>query len=357
MTESLQELERMIVFLASGLVELHDQTLRGDSVRSPYPKTLQQGMHKLAAVQVNAGLYPLNGLQDFLALAHEPLMIWELDFPEEFAEPTDRLMDRGLPTNFCLQWMHEQGADAYEQEQLLPKVMEICRKAQQPEAYSNFRGLLIREPVMDSMRLQEAKMEPSLRLLAAELGEAYTAAPLSAAQDGVFQLCKHCGGLLLRVEGGEFQCENERCRLRGTIVGNTVGADSGVLWLTSGLRRYVAQPGLAEIELQDALEKMGLSVEMWPNFDAYDLRIMIKEEVWAVDVKDWTNPFRLARQAGALRQKPPWDQAFYVFPDERKQQRSDYRRAFENQWQRPPKTKALMRREFLREVRKKLEVS
>lgn len=355
MITNIQDMERTMVFLASGLVQLHDQTLRGDPIRSPYPKALQQGMHKLASLQVDAGLYPIRGLQDLLMLAHQPLLTWQFDWPEEFAEPLDKLLDRGLPTNFCLQWVHDQGVDAFDQEQLLPKVMEICRQAQQPETYTAFRGLLIHQPVIDSMSLQEAKMEPTMRLLAGELSEAYTPVPPSSNQDGVFQLCKHCSGLLLRIEGGDFQCENERCRVRGFAVERVIDATAGVLWLTSGLRRYVAQPGLAEIELKKSLENLGLTVEMWPNFDAYDLRVAIGNEIWAVDVKDWANPFRLAQQAGSLRKNPHWNRAFYVFPDERQQQRADYRRAFENHWKRPSNTSALMQSEFLSEVRRKLE--
>jgi hypothetical protein len=350
-----QDLERLLVFLSTGLVELHDQTLSGVPIRSPYPKPLQQGLHKLAAIQLDHNSPLICGLQDLLNLAHQSFSSWNIEMPEELASPSDKLLDHGLPTNFCLQWVHEQGVDAHEQEQLLPKVIEICRQAEQPEVYSYFRAMLIQEPVIDAMHLQEVKMESSLRLLANELGEAYIPAPFSAAQDGVFMLCKHCNGLLLRVEGGEFQCENERCRSKGIVVGNTIRADTEVLWLTSGLRRYVAQPGLAEIELRQSLEALGVIVEMWPNFDAYDLRVTVVDEVWAIDVKDWANPFLLARQAKSLRQKPRWDRAFYIFPDERQRQRADYLRAFKNHWQSPPKTKALMQSEFLREVRQKLE--
>jgi hypothetical protein len=116
----------------------------------------------------------------------------------------------------------------------------------------------------------------------------------------------------------------------------------------------VARPGLTEVELQDALEDMGLEVEMWPAFDAYDLRIRFTDTIWAVDVKDWNNPIELARHAQYIPEKPNWDKAFYVFPDERKRQRSDYLQAFTNHWKRPPNTTAMMEKDFLRHVRNKL---
>jgi hypothetical protein len=77
------------------------------------------------------------------------------------------------------------------------------------------------------------------------------------------------------------------------------------------------------------LEALGLDVELWPAFDRYDLRIVFpNREVWAVDVKDWANPFLLARRVKPIPSDPPWTRAYFVFPDERRAQREDYLRAF-----------------------------
>jgi hypothetical protein len=350
-----KDIERTLIYLATGIVQLHDNILQKKTVRMPYPLPLQQGMHKLAAWQIHNKQKPIVNLQDFLQMAHQPLSSWKLDVPEGYASESDKLLDYGIPTNFCMQWAHEKGADAYQQEQLLPKVMDTCRRENNPDAYTAFRMLLVRQPAISAIDLQRAKMNPQLRALASELGEAYTPAPPSAIVDGSFQLCAHCGSLLLRIDNNTFQCENERCRLRGYRVGNMLDAQTGVLWLTGGLRRYVSQPGLAEIELQNELQALGIEVEMWVNFDAYDLRITLGNEVWAIDVKDWANPFLLASHAGPIRRTPSWNRAFYIFPDERQQQRSDYLRAFENYWDRPSNTDALMHSDFLKLVRKKME--
>lgn len=350
-----KHIELTLSYLATGVVQLHDNTLQKKSVEMPYPRTLQQGMHKLATWQVSDNQKPIVNIQDFLRLAHQPLSSWKLDLPEGFASENDKLLDYGIPTNYCMQWAHDKGVDAFQQEQLLPKVMDTCRRENNPDAYTAFRMLLVRQPTISAIDLQRAKMNPHLRILASELGEAYIPAPPSAMIDGQFQLCGYCGNLLLRIDSNSFQCENERCRLKEYSVRTTLVAETGVLWLTGGLRRYVSQPGLAEIELQDELQEMGVKVEMWVNFDAYDLRITLGNEVWAVDVKDWANPFLLASQAGPIRRTPSWNRAFYVFPDERQQQRRDYLRAFENYWDRPSNTVALMHSDFLNLVRKKME--
>ena len=68
---------------------------------------------------------------------------------------------------------------------------------------------------------------------------------------------------------------------------------------------------------------------MWPQFDAYDLRIPFPDgTAWAVDVKDWANPSLLGARTRALRADPPHDRAFIVVPAYRFRVREDYARAF-----------------------------
>lgn len=351
----IQEQIRLLVLLANGLLQIYDQSLRGTSLSSPYPKSLQQGMHKLAAHQIDVGLTPITGIQDLLILVEHPLDTWKLNFDAEIVSQGEQLMERGIPTQFCLDWIHEQGPEALEEETLLREVMAICKEVNRPDTYSAFRNLLICRPVLTTLELQLAKQESTLRPVRDLLVRAYTPAPLSATHNSAYGCCGRCGGLLLRTEGNQFECENERCLSSKLTMRRTLSVEEGVLWLENGLRRYVARPGLAEIELQDRLESLGLSVEMWPNYDAYDLRVKVNDAIWAVDVKDWSNPFKLAQSVGPIRRNPHWDRAFYVFPDDRKQKRPDYLRAFRNRWVKSPATKAMMLSDFVREVERALK--
>ncbi len=347
-----QEQARLLVLLANGLVQIYDQSVRGIMLSSPYPKSLQQGMDKLAAHQMEIGTFPITGLQDFLILAEQPLETWQLQFDEEIVNLGDQLMQHNIPTQFCLEWTHEQGPTAREEEMFLNEVMAICKEAERPDTYTAFRNMLIRRPVLTTLELQQSKQDSTLRPVRDLLAKAYTPAPLSAAYDGVYRCCARCGNLLLRTEGNRFECENERCSGSSSEINRTVDVESGVWWLANSLRRYVARPGLAEIELRDQLEDLEVSVEMWPNYDAYDLRIKVNDAVWAVDVKDWSNPFKLAQSVGSIHRTPHWDKAFYVFPDNRKDKRSDYLRAFQSRWSAPPATKAMMMSDFIREVKR-----
>jgi hypothetical protein len=63
--------------------------------------------------------------------------------------------------------------------------------------------------------------------------------------------------------------------------------------------------------------------------DAYDLRLTFPgQEVWAIDVKDWASPYRLAETVKPFRTFPTWDRAFFVFPDRYKNKHRNYLEAF-----------------------------
>lgn len=357
-------MQRLLVMLANGFVQLHDWINKGNSIQSPYPITLQQGMHKLAAYQLAAGQSPIGSLQDLLNIAHCPLETWEIPLNGDEDFTGEKFLDKGMPTDFCFDWVHEGGPDALEEETLLMRVLKTCREENDPDAYTKFRACLIQRPVMTTLELQEAKRDFSSSTLREMFSMAYEAVPLSAAVDGQYGCCARCGGLMLRLsdnmseDDAGFVCENEQCRLLGTLPEEFKTADEGVLWLSAGLRRYVARPGIPEILLKKELKAIGAEVDMWPNFDAYDLRARVGNEIWAIDVKDWANPFLLAQNAGPIRRTPHWDRAFYVFPDERQRPpHTDYLRAFESRWQRPPQTEAFMMRDFIYRVKQKLVLS
>lgn len=191
-----------------------------------------------------------------------------------------------------------------------------------------------------------------------QLKIAYQEAPISHLKDGYFHCCS-IGNLLLRMNKGNLICENERCRSNGNYQsGRTIYKSEGAQWLRCEIRRFWHAPGLAELRLARRLQKLGVEVELWPNFDSYDLRVMFPDgETWAVDVKDWGSPFRLAHTVTPIPPEPPWMQAYFVFPDERRKQRSDYKRAFKNHLLKPldKRTKPMFEREFITQVKQKLK--
>jgi hypothetical protein len=70
-------------------------------------------------------------------------------------------------------------------------------------------------------------------------------------------------------------------------------------------------------------------VELWPMIDSYDLQLTFRGNVWAVDVKDYKDPFTLGKyikqDIRPLDQEDLiWNEWFYVYPTYREWQRPDY---------------------------------
>lgn len=179
--------------------------------------------------------------------------------------------------------------------------------------------------------LAETRMRLHLDALRALLNDAYQPAPQSAAKDGVWATCRACGQLLLRTRQGAWTCETESCRDQGAPqVGRFIPLRHEAVWLRRDLRRFIAAPGRAEVRQADALHQIGATVELWPAFDRYDLRVIFPNgAVWALDVKDWRNPWLLAQHVRrrGFPSSPPWNRAWFVFPDERRR-RYRYRETF-----------------------------
>lgn len=77
--------------------------------------------------------------------------------------------------------------------------------------------------------------------------------------------------------------------------GSAVCVDPGV-W------RYIVVPGASETRIAGDLEKLGARVEMWPDMDAYDLRVLAGTLDLRLDVKEYRSARRLTEN---LRSRAP----------------------------------------------------
>ncbi|MDW8145207.1 MAG: hypothetical protein RMJ48_02740 [Roseiflexaceae bacterium] len=328
--------EATVHLIASGLIALIQQTQKEGVLTAPYPKPLQRGFNQLVATCLRCGRQPPQSIMELLDWCRRPLASWELDLPDGSVADDERLLDDQLPTATCEAWARSGGdiEAALSEERLLSHVISVCKTANDPQAYTAFRRTLIERPVLTSFELRGICATPELDLLSEQLSAAYEAAPRSAVHNGHWATCAVCGNLLLRTRREELICEDETCRAQGhRAPSRLLPLRDEVVWLRRDLRRYIAAPGRTELRLARAFAAMGLQVELWPAFDRYDLRVTFPDEtVWALDVKDWSNPFLLARNVNhkPFPSDPPWRRAFFVFPDARCNQRPDYVRAFKS---------------------------
>ena len=337
--------------IASGLIKLIEKIQQGQPPRLPYPKELQRGLDRLVLNCLRQKKTPPQGIPDLLLWCQKPLTQWPLELPE--VGESDQLLEAQIPSSLCLEWAVA-GADIeaeLTQKQLLLNAMQICKAAEAPDSYVAFRHLLISTPVVTEFERLKHFNNPPLERLEEQIYAAYEPAPEACAVEGNFYCCANCNNILLRTNGGNLTCGEESCRLAGLDKpGRKIAKKEGVYWLKRGLRRFIAAPGRAELRLAEKLNALNQlkTVELWPNGEA-----------WAVDVKDWVNPFLLAQkvkqQNPPIPENPPWKEAYFVFPDERCQQRSDYLRAFTHHCPLPKFVKAKSESKLIKAVKTKLK--
>jgi pPIWI_RE three-gene island domain Y/REase associating with pPIWI_RE len=351
--------------VASGIVQFDRRLHREPWRLVPYPDALQKGLDKLTVRCLKREAEPPASVPDLLGWCRErPLYDWVLDLGEEIADRSDRLLDGPQPTAFCQEWAVDSRDVESEviERRLLHGVIATCRQAGDQDGYVAFRRLLIEKPVLTTLQLHVECARPELSRLAEEVRKVYAPAPLEYAESHAVVCCATCGNLLLRSPGGMLHCGDDRCARETTTVGRRISLAEDPLWLELPFRTFVTAPGRAELWLAKRLERLGVSVELWPEFDAYDLRVGFPDgEAWAVDVKDWASPVALARHLDRVAElvptSPPWQRAFFVFPQDRLRRRPDYVRAFVNASRalaRSPKVAALGEGSFVDAVRRHL---
>lgn len=355
--------ELTLHLVASGVIKLAENIKNGKAPTLPYPKELQRGLDKLCLTYLRQGKTPPQGVPDVLSWCNRPIREWSLQLSEENIGTKEKLLDGQIPTAICEEWAIASPDVEAEltQKHLLMNVIQVCRSNQASDSYVAFRRLLISEPVLTAFEFQQHCINPLLERLDKQIETAYEKAPESCVVDGHFHCCVHCSNIMLRTIKGELICAEERCRAKNTSKsGRRIPQKQEVIWLKRGLRRFIAAPGRAELTLAEKLKKLGIQVNLWPNFDSYDLLIVFPDgEAWAIDVKDWANPFLLAhkvkQQNPLIPNYPPWTQAYFVFPNDRREQRPDYLRAFCNHCPLPKEIKAKFESDFIKDVKRKLQ--
>ena len=316
-----------------------DEVVQLDAFTLPYPPDAQRALDALVLACLRGGARPPTGMPEMIRWCRtRPLKSWPLDsLPLNLFSGGNRLIDpdSGKPTQLCGE-LEVKGAGNSTGRQyvqlVIREAMSACRAANSPESYTAFRRLLVTRPVLTEAEWPDISTDLYLDPVQFLIDEIYADVPDGHGQDGVPVTCARCLTLLTPLVGGGWWCERDRCRHYGPPAeGRRLPADEvGELrQLRRPLRQFVTGPGQAEVELETRLRALGLGVEMWPGFDAYDLRVTFPDgHVWAIDVKDWTHPGFLGRAATVVRPEPPYDEACWAVPVFRVRERRDYLESF-----------------------------
>lgn len=314
--------------LATGLVELSQTLEESRTFPVPYPAALQRGLDRLTAICAVVGVEPPRSAMDLAGWAHRPFGSWPWRPRVDGMGEDERLLVAGKPTKTCLEWAVVSGdVEGEVRERLLVHgVLDVCKAHGRPDVYTAFRRMLVERPAMSERDLALALTDPDLALVAPFVRSAYRPAPAETLSGGEAVVCGGCGHLWVLDETGRRRCQEWDCP-NPTAEGFRLPAVEGVVWLSRELRMFVSGPGRVELRIAQKLERAGLTVALWPDFDACD--VFPVEVPWAADVKSWLNPVRLAWRLNEhpFSLPPGAERGFIVIATEQTRGRPEYLRA------------------------------
>jgi hypothetical protein len=312
---------------ASGIIEHFDAAQAPEPFRLPYPASLQMALDRLTLLCWRQTVAPPSGVVELLSWASAPFGDWKLDLAGVDVDPDESLVRYGRPSTTCEELGTLRGDIEGEirENALIRAVMDKARAANAPQSYVAFRRLLIEQPAITALALDEKLTLPELAILADEVRQAYIEAPPEATADGIVRTCAGCHGLRLPLDDDRtWYCDDPTCPAPAKP-GPDHPAAEGMWWLRRELRTYIVTPGRAELRIADMIGSTGVPVQLWPDYDACDLAVF-DDRPWAADVKAWRNPNRLARHLKARRFTVPADaeRAFIVIAREQLKGQPDY---------------------------------
>ncbi|XZN91776.1 MAG: hypothetical protein ACM65M_02530 [Microcoleus sp.] len=308
----------------------------------PYPDLLRHGMNALA-LEMKAGRPFPKTMNGFLQLLEEPVKNWCPSYftPQEFDNDFG-LMDEGSLSEEANDYLAEVllekdgiiesasplvkqlAIDNSKFTKILNKLRDVSNDADSEQAqqeYLSVRRFLIENQYTTTSEIRKTFMRAK-HIDIAEVGELYE----DCQENQTYWYCDRCG--VLTEKYGRLK------GIKPSLCGNhhqdqnyvhQVTWERGLLRIKDGIHQRVCFPGIPELTLCSALEKLKEKypdylhqVKLYPGLDRYDLQLGFNDgTVWAIDIKDVRDPYKLAKNLkplyseGSLR----YDESFYVISD------------------------------------------
>lgn len=315
--------------LAVGVVELQKQIVAGNSlpVTSPQPQ-FRAGLEQLSVLCLAHSVRPPAHHQETVQWLHTPMEQWlGLESTMATAGLSGALLFHGVPTEYAYDLAFRvEGDSNLEIDDLLFKdILEYCQQNRLESQYTNARQFLVEHSYLQQgTHLINSNLDwdkPIADLLCAIYERIPLKARVSKNGTEMVALCPRCGWTL-EWYGDYASCYNDLC---GRLVERIHPPDRWIPYhlemvrVNRGVQQYVVAPERMLLVLKSALEQMGATCELWVAVDSYDLWVQFPSGVrWAIDLKDYSSPTRLASAFKPFKRYPEWDECFYVIPDYRK---------------------------------------
>jgi len=329
--------EDLLIIIATGLRRIADDETGKIKQLPSYSTLLQKALNAVSYKCFSTNVEMPQSIPGLISWCALPFKDWPLDLNTGEASAGTFIEKDGELTELCYEFSYRNQLNDIEgdlfEKRFVHDLMSYCRNESKPDAYVWFRKFIIVTLIYPNFhsglfylrREAEDKFGPNLgSKLAGLIEEAYVEVPCGSSRETIF-CCPNCGNPDVEINNLHklLYCTNRRCKpfkLKSAVQINN-HAKNPCYKLKPPLKKWIAFPGKAEIQLYEDLIQKGIKTKLWPDFDKYDLLLNFADGVsWVVDVKDWKHPGQLAKfinKSGAIErnEEDSWDRAFYVFPD------------------------------------------
>ncbi len=311
--------------------------------KSSYPPGLVRAMSGIALGMQSK--FPKT-FSAFIALCHEPFGEW---YPYQFPGFVlgDSLLDQGQLTEQASDYLYSLPEDVVQQHTkkgYIPKSIEdnwemqrfieemraLEDAAEAQHIYTVVRSFLIEHSWITQKHLRELKRQDIPQAIQERVKHSFYQQENTG---NSLYYCDRCGIL---------HSENERLagvKPRYCDDHNSSAAhvhhvpNVAYARLRTGIHLRTFIPGRAEVAIFNQAEALHdeypdhlTEVTRYPGLDTYDMRLVFRDEAWAVDVKDIADPQALSRQIKPMENIDALahTKAFYVVPDRQLQLTNDY---------------------------------
>lgn len=326
----------LLSLVASGLSSLSSWWGQVDR-RRPYDDRLQLGLDRLTVACARQGLEAPVGVADLVWswCAERPMREWPPVLDPDAQAGGELLLIDGAPSEFCREWVRatrDLVADVHESA-LVNHVKDVAGALGQPELYAHWRMLLTERAVLSAAEMiRQRNRFLGVPSWAVWLDDSYEPVPSEGTVDGRIAVCPRCHQWMSPARAEGWVCPSWRCAVHRFGSVPDLREAEGAFRLRADLVGYIALPGRSELLLAKPLAARGARVVVSPGYDALDA-IATWPDGFAigVDVKDWRNPFLLARK---IKRFPEWsgnhpyayNKGFIAVPKDRTRGRQDYLR-------------------------------
>jgi len=318
----MQDNKEEIVFslLAKGLKDLYEKEEKNYSKLNP---KLKRAINILAG---ESGII-VEDRTDMITKFSKKIGEW---YKEDSIYKDETFIEDGMPTDFCYEIaLDTKDIEGELEQRVILKIKNEFRAYGKEKDYKNFRSYLVKNPISSREKLEKFILKNSgynskLKKVYARIYEFYEEIPPHYINNNNIEVCNYCGWTIIN-KNKDKHCVSDYCKANFGVEKSKIKPyEKNMLRLKRGVMRYTALPGIPELNLKNRIEKLGLEVILYPNFDQYDLEVKFKNSSWAIDVKDYGNPYNLIHKIKDFEPNN-CEKSFIVVPNKRCKLNKDYK--------------------------------